>query len=307
MSADVTGRRYSLDDASAMQRLASRSWPAGRHPGGLGWELATDQLAEEIVVFPNGDEVAGWAGFERPGRLVAQVDPSRPDVAREAMRWMLENVPGAEPSIEIYEGDNVMRNVAEEAGFTLRPDVRPGYGMCRDAESVEQPALEGYAVRAVEPTELRQRVAVHRTAWRPASLPWHPDHRPAGHTDPDAKSGFTDEVYERVRRTWLYESDLDLVAVAADGTFAACCIVWLDPSSGVAEIEPLGVDPSHRRKGLAGALCIEAVRRVAGAGGREVLINNGPNEAYPAPHGAYAKAGFEVITRTRTYSLRRHG
>lgn len=37
----------------------------------------------------------------------------------------------------------------------------------------------------------------------------------------------------------------------------------------------------HRRKGLAGALCYEAVARVARRGGSEVFINTGPRTAYP--------------------------
>ena len=41
-------------------------------------------------------------------------------------------------------------------------------------------------------------------------------------------------------------------------------------------------------------------RRVAAAGGRELIIGQWPNPAYPAPAAAYAKAGFEVIQLERS-------
>jgi GNAT superfamily N-acetyltransferase len=150
-------------------------------------------------------------------------------------------------------------------------------------------------VRSVRPDEVAARVEAHRAAWRPPDMPW-PTARLA-EIDPAATSSFTEEKYARCRATWLYDAELDLVAVAPDGSFAANCLAWLDPSTGVAEIEPLGVHPAHRRRGLAGALCQEVARRVTDRGGREVFINTGPNEAYPAPPAAYAKAGFRTVRR----------
>src|SRR5438132_1309649 len=58
------------DDIRAMQRLASRLWPRGWHPGGLGWALARGALADEIVLFERGGELVGWAGLgHEPDRL----------------------------------------------------------------------------------------------------------------------------------------------------------------------------------------------------------------------------------------------
>ena len=61
MTTDV--REWSSSrDTAAMQRLASRCWPHGLHPGGLGWSKATGQLGEQIVVEGADGEVNGWAG-----------------------------------------------------------------------------------------------------------------------------------------------------------------------------------------------------------------------------------------------------
>lgn len=228
-------------DLVAMQRLASSQWPQGRHPGGLAWSVATNQV-DDLTLVEEGDELVDFTWREDGAELSSTT----------AMKRMMR----------------------------------------RQATDDVPPPPEGYHVRGVRDDELDARVEVHRAAWNPHELPWHPDHRPA--TRPDARSGHNREIYDRVRTCWMYDPDLDLVAIASDGSLAGCCIVWLDPRTGVAEIEPLGVVADHRRRGLAQALCHEATRRVAAAGGRELIINQGPNPAYPAPAGAYAKAGFET-------------
>ncbi|HEV2370375.1 MAG TPA: hypothetical protein VGR90_10905, partial [Acidimicrobiales bacterium] len=69
----VSGRT----DIRGIQQLASRLWPLGWHPGGLGWALARGELAEEVVVLDGGDQVVGWAArdMDGPGYLLAQIAP----------------------------------------------------------------------------------------------------------------------------------------------------------------------------------------------------------------------------------------
>jgi len=60
----------------------------------------------------------------------------------------------------------------------------------------------------------------------------------------------------------FYVPELDIVVVAPDGTFAAFATGRIDPLSKLAEIEPVGVHPEHRRKGLAKAVVLECIRRL---------------------------------------------
>jgi GNAT superfamily N-acetyltransferase len=105
-----------------------------------------------------------------------------------------------------------------------------------------------------------------------------------------------------VRRTWLYDQSRDLVVEAPDGSLAACCIAWWDPAARCAEIEPLGVLPGHRRRGLATAMCMAVAAQVAALGGDQVHINTGPRADYPAPAATYLAAGFTVIRLGGSYA-----
>ncbi len=302
----VSSRAFAgLSDVTLVQEVASRAWPSTWHPGGLGWALATSGLVERIELFLGGDRPIGWAGADRSGAITAQIDPNDGSDAPLLVEWCLAATDAE--CLEVPLGDQEDDLVAAfvEAGFEVSSDLEPIVGMFRSADDslCPPPCPPGYSIRATTPEEVRARVEAHRAAWLPSALPWHPEHRPA--QTPAATSSYDVVAHEQVTRIFLYDVELDLVVEASDGALVGCCIVWLDPRLGVAEIEPLGIHPAHRRKGLAGALCHEAVARVAGRGGSEVLINTGPRTAYPAPAAAYARAGFAVRALGRRYRLER--
>jgi GNAT superfamily N-acetyltransferase len=287
-------------DTLAVQQLASRLWPAGPHPGGLGWSAATGQLPAEVIIAADGETVTGWAGVTG-ATADLQADPASPRTAQLLIEWAVSRAAGPELRLTVGAGNEAARRAVARAGFSPDPAAAPVTGMFRRAGGAGPGGrlTGGYRIRSVRPDELDARVQVHRAAWRPLTLPW-PGEAPAGVTAATT-SRVTRAMHERVRGTWLYDESRDLVAEAPDGTLAGCCIVWWDPATRCAEIEPLGVVPWHRRKGLAGALCLDAAARVAELGGTDVFINTGPDPAYPAPATAYLAAGFEVVIRGRVY------
>lgn len=285
-------------DTTKMQQLAVRLWPRGPHAGGVGWEAAIEQLPGETVLAEDGGVVVGWAGLSG-GELVLQADPASAEAARTLVGWAVEAAGSQELTVAVFDGDEAACSAVSEAGFVRRPDAAPVVGMFRAAGPGRASLPEGYQIRSVRDGELDARVQVHRAAWRPATLPWAAGSQPT--IAPEATSRFTAANYDQVRRTWLYEQSRDLVVEAPGGTLAACCIAWWDPAVRCAEIEPLGVVPGHRGKGLAGAMCLEVASQVDALGGDQVFINVGPRSDYPAPAGAYLKAGFEVRSRARIY------
>ena len=78
-----------------------------------------------------------------------------------------------------------------------------------------------------------------------------------GHHD----ESFNAELYEEITRCSFYKQDLDLVAVAEDGTFASFCTFRIDPVSRITNLEPMGTHPNHRGLGLAKTLVFEGLRR----------------------------------------------
>jgi GNAT superfamily N-acetyltransferase len=86
-----------------------------------------------------------------------------------------------------------------------------------------------------------------------------------------------------------YRAGLDLVALAPDGTWAACLGVPFDPDNRLGICEPLCTHPDPRRRGLGQALMAEAVRRLRTVGATEVLVGTG--EAMAARR-TYESAGF---------------
>jgi GNAT superfamily N-acetyltransferase len=262
----------------------------------VGWAQARGQLAEEVLLFEEGREPAAWLGLgmDEPDYHLIHVPADQARSSDAVVSTLVDHSATRSARVEVGVDDTPVTMALRRAGLV---DDATVLGMRRPATEDAPAPPAGYAIRAVRPDELDQRVSVHRSAWLPAALPYAALHRPP--TEPDATSSFDREAYDSIRQTWLYNPELDLVVTAPDGTFAACCIGWLDPDLGVAEIEPMGVVPEHRGKGLAVALCHELAARVHRLGGRELFINTGPREEYPAPGRAYAKAGFEPFARAR--------
>ncbi|HTW06562.1 MAG TPA: GNAT family N-acetyltransferase [Acidimicrobiales bacterium] len=283
-------------DMVALQRLASRLWPVGgHHPGGLGWALAIDEFYPKLVVAVESDGLVGWAGRSAHEADI-HTDPERSDVAQELLKWVLgSGDDSAGLSIQVFAGEDAVCGAVAGAGFSLADAAVPIYGMFHGARAELPTPPAGYRIRGLASGEERARVEAHRAAWRPATLPLPRERLET--VSADLTSKFTDEKYEAVRRAWLYDPDLDLVVEAPDGSFAGCCTLWWDPSIGVGEIEPLGVLPEHRRRGLATALVLTAAALVGRRGGQQVFINVGPRDDYPAPAATYAAAGFTAAAR----------
>lgn len=292
-------------DGLARQRLASRWWPRCWHPGGVGWEEASGQLPDALMMATTGGEVAGWAGLT--GReVVLSAGPGRPEAAEALAAWAVKEAGPGELTAAVFDGDEKAAAALTAEGFTRPGKPAPLEALFRAARTEEPNLPPGYHVRSVRDGEEEARVEAHRKAWRPADMPWPGGDLPARVT-PEATSRFTMAYYEQCRRTWLYDQSRDLVIEAPDGSLAACCILWWDPATGTGEIEPLGVVPAHRRRGLATALCAAAGSLIAGLGGNEIHINTAPSTYYPAPALTYLSAGFELRRRGEYLSRPRRG
>jgi predicted N-acetyltransferase YhbS len=83
-----------------------------------------------------------------------------------------------------------------------------------------------------------------------------------------------------------YRRELDLYVVAPDGEFVSFCIAWWDGRNRIASLEPVGTVAAYRRQGLARAVVLEAIRRVAVLGAERVFV--GSDQPF------YLSLGFEL-------------
>lgn len=65
--------------------------------------------------------------------------------------------------------------------------------------------------------------------------------------------------------------DLHIIAETPDGSFAAFAGLTVESVNRYAVFEPVGTHPDHRRKGLAGAVMSECMRRIQALGTADVL------------------------------------
>ncbi len=78
--------------------------------------------------------------------------------------------------------------------------------------------------------------------------------------------------YNHIQTAPLYRRDLDLVAVAADGSIASFCTVWFDDVTRTAYFEPIATVPAHQRRGLGKAVIFEGLHRLQRMGCQVAFI-----------------------------------
>lgn len=108
-----------------------------------------------------------------------------------------------------------------------------------------------------------------------------------------------EHVEERLRMTSLYDRTLDLSIETLVGEPAGYALFWLDPVTGVGQLEPMRVFDDHQRRGLARALLTEGLDRLASRGARRLVVGfDGP-----AGEALYLGVGFRVTATLRAWRL----
>jgi mycothiol synthase len=97
-------------------------------------------------------------------------------------------------------------------------------------------------------------------------------------------------------RSPSFRHDLNLVAVAPDGSFAAHVGVTYDETNRDGIFEPVCTLPDHRRRGLAQALMFEGVRRLRALGASTAAVETGDQLAANA---LYDACGFTEAYHAR--------
>lgn len=293
-------------DLVAMQQMCSRVWsPTARfHPGQLAWNhysraavpgvlgdgeavsvwRGADQDASQVVAF-------GWA--EAADWLEVALDEDRDDAAElasQVIAWYTAWTDSPTQNVLTMEGSALAEPLIA-AGFSSdesNADAMYLRHLLLDLARLDSGAgagIDAYDLRPVQVQDIPARAECHDLAWSDFG-----------------DSGVTAHSYRLLTESPLYRYDLDWVAVSPSGELAASALAWLDEATGVGLLEPVGVVPAHRGRGLSEAVSRAALHQLQRLGARTALVTARGDEGYPGPRKLYARLGFQPGARTVTWS-----
>lgn len=278
----IEARPYrGAEDLPRMQALqvdaVRRRKPLGVPTAGdITWWLlqhaSGDETPKKVVLFEQAGEVVAWAVLWLPATLTYGGD------AHDAvLDWFEREAEGDGPlTVASLEGEPETRAPLDARGYRIDDSEGWLHHMVADLQSEsDAPSLPaGYTLASFTPALLPSRVDAHRSAFHPSRV--------------------TVESYGAVVSTPPYRADLDVVALAPDRTVAAYALAWLDEENRLGELEPVGTHEAHRRRGLARAVCTEALRRLRWAGADTCLVYSVDGSDATA---LYESVGFRTVDR----------
>jgi GNAT superfamily N-acetyltransferase len=272
-----------------MQQLVQDVWATRRplarwHVGDLAWERFQHVGREPewpTRLWDEDGRVVAWGWLRLPGELDLLVGPGRPELLDEVLDWF-EAVASDDLGVAGLAEDGETVDRLRRRGYASDPDAPWFALLLRGLEDLPEPSLPaGYALRTVEGGDVECRVAVHRAVFEPSRV--------------------TVESYRNVIGAWPYRGDLDCVVEAADGSFGAFALAWLDAENRVGALEPVGTHPTHRRLGLGRAVSLFALARLRKAGATHAVVQCRGDEGYPVPKRLYESVGLRPVARVLRY------
>jgi ribosomal protein S18 acetylase RimI-like enzyme len=266
-----------------MQALVAELWrlegpKVENHVGDVAWQRFQHTGREgewRIRIWEEDGRPVAWAWVKRPASLQHEIHPRHRagPLHAELVDWFEAEAEEDELRTSSLSTDTERLEVLQSRGYKVDPDARAFvYHACELDQVAEPEVPEGYRLRTVEPDDLERRVELHRVVWAPSRV--------------------TVESFANVQAAWPYRADLDCVVEAANGSFAAYCLAWLDLENRVGELEPVGTHPDHRRRGLASAVCRFAHWRLREAGAEWAIV--------------YSLAGSEATALYESIGMREH-
>lgn len=261
---DLTAECWRLEGPFVIATIGDIPWWMYQHLNKL------DEV--RVRLWLEGDRCVAW-GWVETGSLMFLVHPQHRERLGDMLDWARTD------EVTALEHDTSSIEALTARGYVV-DESRWFDHMTRSLDDLPQPRVhDGYMLRAVRgEDELVARSESHRAAWEPSRV--------------------VPESYLQVMRAWPYRAELDWVAVASDGTFAANCLCWLDEGNRIVELEPVGTHPEHRRLGLAAAVCLAALKAARAAGADTGVVY--PVNGLPAAT-LYESIGFRTISRHLTF------
>jgi len=263
--------------------------PTSRHLVDIPWRLSSPALQDERnarVWIDDGGRMLGFATwqvywavldyFVRPGMYQHTVENGIFSWAMGRFRELDAERGRPLPYWVEFRDDDIERQCVVEAhGFLLDDDYQYVQMLHPLTNPLPKPMLPAaFMIRPIAgEREVNSYVELHRAAFESTSMT--PDWR--------LRTLFTPQ----------YQPELDIVAVALDGSLAGFCVGWLNAEHHTGQVEPLGVHPHFHHMGIGRSLLLESLRRFKAHGANSVLVET-ENDRNIA-RNAYESVGFRPI------------
>lgn len=258
------------------------------HPGDIAHRLFNGNKwfdpAEVMTIWENASGVAAWVLVgPRHRSYDAQVRPDLrgSDLEREVLEYadartaelmLLHDISSTTMSAEACRCDEVRIALLTELGWQPHGKLPYVVNRARIADLVDPVIPAGYVIRpAAGLGEAAALAEVHGAAF------------------PGAR--WTPALYRQVMESPGYDPQRELVAVAADGSFAAFAVTWYDQRNRTGLLEGVGTHPDHQRRGLGRAVVTFAAHHMAAAGMEHAIVAS--FESNEASRALYRSVGFE--------------
>lgn len=275
------------DQLARMQDLSQRlwSWSSRWHAGELTsfWhEVGAPAASWRAASWSIGSETVAWAWSKAPGRLDLQVDPARLEVVDEVLAWFDDSRGGAPGVITIADVETELLDALAARGWqTNKSRVHHSHLRLDLADLSPAPSLPtDVQVHAVDADLIATRADLQAEVFGTAS----------------STSDTPADAYARLVAEPLYQSGLDRL-VTRDGESAAFCLGWMDGTSPVVVLEPVGTHSAHRRQGLATSAILATLYAARRIGARHARICARVDPDDDAAIRAYRRLGFESCAR----------
>jgi len=261
-----------------IRRWEGKCWHNPQKAGNPDWHK-NSQLWET-----NAGQPVGLVHPDGIGYPYIEVHPDYRHLEAEMIAWAENHLmeatadnTGRRLQFFVYEYDVHRQRLLEERGYQK---MSCG-GVIRHLRLGQQPLakpnlVEGYTLRTTDPENGRDAQQIADLLNAAFNCNFHT----------------AQEFQQFTRRATCFHPELDLVAMAPDGRFAAYVGIPYDEFNKRGIFEPVCTHPDHRQKGLAKALMQEGLRRLKAWGATDVVVETG--DMIPA-NLLYAGLGFTAM------------
>ena len=205
-------------------------------------------------------ELVGFCISEYGGqRIQLQIHPGYRFVEADMLAWIERRWAAGKAGVETYAYlyDTERQKVLMQLGYEDLGDngYMRAYDVSRLYPVVDLP--QGFHIESLaENGNYSSRIAVESKTFNNAAI--------------------NQEWFDGKTTALSYSFDLDFIVVSPEGEHVAFCVAWIDPQNQIAEVDPVGTHPDHRRRGFAKAVVSECFRRLRARGVRYAYIGSAP-------------------------------